>query len=73
PRSLLRLARCLADESRLRILRFLTDGPRSFTEIVSHMGLAKSTVSYHMIMLRGAGLVRAYAEGECVQEYTLRR
>ncbi|MFT9850188.1 ArsR/SmtB family transcription factor [Aneurinibacillus sp. REN35] len=73
PRALLRVARCLADESRLRILRFLTHGPRTFTEIVGHIGLAKSTVSYHMIMLRGAGLVRAYAEGECVQEYTLRK
>lgn len=56
---LLRLTRALADESRLRMLRFLTgDTPRTFTEVVEFIGLAKSTVHHHMVTLRSAGLVR---------------
>jgi len=34
PPALLRLTRALADENRLRILRFLAGGRRSFTEVV---------------------------------------
>jgi DNA-binding transcriptional ArsR family regulator len=58
PSPLLRIIRSLADGNRLRILRFLSEGPRSFMEIVRHTGLAKSTVHHHMVSLRSAGLVR---------------
>jgi DNA-binding transcriptional ArsR family regulator len=71
-RALLRFTRTIADESRLRILRFLAEKSRTFSEIVQHTGLAKITVFHHMVMLRGSGLVRAYAEGETVQSYMLR-
>ncbi len=58
PPSLLRLTRGLADKNRLRILRFLAEGPRSFMEIVRHVNLAKSTTHHHLIALRSAGLVQ---------------
>src|ERR687886_500219 len=64
PPGLLRLTRALSDESRLRILRFLATGPRSFTDVVQFMGLAKSTVHHHMVVLRAAGLVRVHDTGE---------
>lgn len=60
PPHLLRLTRALADESRLRILRFLAARPQSFTEVVRHSGLAKSTVHHHLVTLRAAGLIRLY-------------
>lgn len=60
PLGLLRQTRAVSDESRLRILHFLAGGPRSFTEIVQHSGLAKSTVHHHTVMLRASGLVRVH-------------
>ena len=71
PPGLLRLTRALSDESRLRILRFLATGPRSFTDVAQFMDLAKSTVHHHMVVLRAAGLVRVHDSGD-VTSYSLR-
>lgn len=70
--SLLRITRSLADENRLRILRFLAGQPRTFTEIVGHAGLAKSTVHHHMVALRAAGLLHVTGHGPNVTVYSLR-
>ncbi len=73
PPTLLRTARALADESRLRILRFLSDGVRSFTEVVRFSRLAKSTVYHHLVILRAAGLVRIrHGRGGAVDRYSRR-
>lgn len=72
PLALLRLTRALADENRLRILRFLAPAPRGFTEIVAMTGLAKSTVHYHMVSLRAAGLVRVHDAADGTRSYSLR-
>jgi len=74
PMPLLRIAGSLADKNRLRILRFLSGGPRSFMEIVRHTGLAKSTVHHHMVSLRSAGLVRMILGMEKTEHrYALRK
>src|SRR5579885_2016373 len=57
PPMLPRLARALDDHNRLRILRALAETPQSFGEIVQQNGLAKSTVHYHLTLLRAAGLL----------------
>jgi len=57
PLALVRLGRALGDESRLRILRFLGQGPMGLVELTARTGLAKSTVHHHMVALRAAGLV----------------
>ncbi|RCX19809.1 DNA-binding transcriptional ArsR family regulator [Fontibacillus phaseoli] len=54
---LLRLTRALSDETRLCILRLLSEKQMTFTEIVREIGLSKSTIHYHLISLRAAGLV----------------
>ena len=72
PPSLLRLTRALADESRLRILRFLAKAPRGFTDVVHDSGLAKSTVHHHLVALRAAGLVRVHDDGNGPVTYSLR-
>jgi DNA-binding transcriptional ArsR family regulator len=64
PRSLLRLMRAVADESRLRILRFVAVHPRTFTEIVEHTGLSKGTVHHHLVALRAAGLLWLETSGD---------
>jgi DNA-binding transcriptional ArsR family regulator len=74
PIDLLRLTRGLADESRLRILRFLarSDAPRTMTEAARAAGLSQSTVHHHLLTLRAAGLVRVHIGAFGANRYTLR-
>lgn len=72
PPALLRLTHALSDGSRLRILRFVSVAPRSFGDIVRETGLAKSTISYHMVALRAAGLVRVLHAANDAVSYAMR-
>lgn len=69
----LRVIRSLGEKNRLRILRFLHHGPRSFIEIVRHLGLSKGITHDHISKLRGAGLIYSHFEGENLIEYSIRR
>ncbi|CAM2845821.1 winged helix-turn-helix domain-containing protein [Paenibacillus sediminis] len=64
--------RSLGEKSRLRILQYLYQEPKSFTEIVKHVGISKGIVHDHLFNLRTAGLIYAYIEGENVIGYSLR-
>ena len=56
-------AKALSDENRVRVLMFLRDGELCVCQIIEMLGLAPSTVSKHMAILHGAGLVEARKEG----------
>lgn len=58
PVRLLRLAKALADERRLRILKKLSTGSYTLQELADDFGIAKTTLHHHLITLRTAGLVR---------------
>ena len=60
PVRITRVLKALADDSRVRILRYVSQESRSFMEIKAHTGLALSTVHHHMVTLRAAGLVRIH-------------
>ncbi|MBP2000093.1 hypothetical protein J2Z69_001112 [Paenibacillus shirakamiensis] len=68
---LLRLTRALSDENRLYILRLLAGKEQTFTEIVREIKLSKSTVHYHLIALRAAGLVIVHYDQKNIR-YSLR-
>ncbi|MNZ52655.1 Bacterial regulatory protein, arsR family [compost metagenome] len=74
--ALLRLTRALSDETRLCILRLLSHKQMTFTEIVREIGLSKSTIHYHLIALRAAGLVIVHYYSKNTEskniEYSLR-
>jgi DNA-binding transcriptional ArsR family regulator len=72
PTGLLRLTRGLGDESRLRILRFLTQGPCTLTEVARFAGLSQPTVHHHLTQLRAAGLVRVHCSLSSPSRYSLR-
>jgi DNA-binding transcriptional ArsR family regulator len=72
PAGLLRLTHALSDDSRLRILRFLADGPRSLTEVARFIGLSQPTVHHHLVQLRAAGLVRVHFLMASPSRYSLR-
>jgi len=62
--------KALGDETRLRILRLLASGVTSLTDIAERLGLAKSTVHGHMVILRAAGITRSVV-GEGGKGYVL--
>ncbi len=58
------IMRTLGDPVRLDIVRELADDrPRQCNEIAELLGLPVSTCSYHLRLLREAGVTRARAEG----------
>jgi DNA-binding transcriptional ArsR family regulator len=65
--------RTVGDPLRLEIVRLLADGAeQSCTALQSRLGLPASTGSYHLRLLREAGVTRTRAEG--TQRYiSLRR
>jgi ArsR family transcriptional regulator len=63
-----RIAKALADQSRLRILETLSSrqAPLSCGQIVSLRGLSAATVSHHLKILSDAGLIACRKDGQFV-------
>jgi DNA-binding transcriptional ArsR family regulator len=59
PDPLVAAYKALGDDTRLRILHRLADGPATLHELTEILGLAKSTVHGHLLVLRTGGLVVA--------------
>jgi DNA-binding transcriptional ArsR family regulator len=57
PAELVRIYKALGDESRLKLLKRLQEGPVSLTDAAQLVGLAKSTTHHHLAILRQAGFV----------------
>lgn len=57
----------LADPTRVRILQFLLDGPKTAGEIVRHVGRYQASVSSHLTCLRFCGFVEARRDGRNVR------
>lgn len=71
---LTRLARwfhALSDETRLRVVERLVDGERCVCELQSAIGATQSRLSFHLKVLRDAGLVHDRRAGRWVH-YSLR-
>ncbi len=60
------LAKCLADENRLRILLCVNDGKKPVSRIVEELGLSQPLVSHHLKELRRALLVKVERSGPFV-------
>jgi DNA-binding transcriptional ArsR family regulator len=65
-----KLARVLADESRIRAIQLMAVEPLSLQELADKLGLRKSTVHHHLAELRAAGLLRVPMG---TKRYSLRR
>jgi DNA-binding transcriptional ArsR family regulator len=57
------LFRGLGDPTRLAILRHLALGEHKVVELTAQLGMAQSTVSGHLVCLRGCGLVESRPQG----------
>ena len=51
------LLKVISDETRFKILKFLSSRPATQKEIVEYTGLTKSTISYHISLLFKASLI----------------
>ena len=56
--------RLLGDPSRLRILLYCLQTPRSVGDIAESLDLSQTLVSHHLRLLRGARLVRSERHGK---------
>lgn len=72
PLTVLRLHRALGDETRLRILKLLSERDLYLTEIAQRLDLSKPTIKHHLAQLRSAGLLTVVEAGAVVY-YSLRR
>jgi ArsR family transcriptional regulator, arsenate/arsenite/antimonite-responsive transcriptional repressor len=61
--AVLTITKALADESRLRAVRLLSEGELCLCQLVDVMRLSPATLSKHLSILRDAGLVRRRKEG----------
>ncbi|MCA0374900.1 MAG: metalloregulator ArsR/SmtB family transcription factor [Gemmatimonadetes bacterium] len=64
------LFHALSDETRLEILELLRDGERCVCELQAELDAAQSRLSFHLRVLREAGLVNDRREGRWMY-YTL--
>lgn len=62
-RNLLQITKALSDEQRVRALMLLEDGELCVCQLIELLGLAPSTVSKHLSILRTAGLVDCRKDG----------
>jgi len=63
---ILNITKALSDENRIRALMMLSGGELCVCQIIEMLGLAPSTVSKHMSILRQAGLVETHKEGRWI-------
>jgi len=66
-----KLLAALAAPERLKVVRFLADGPRNVTEIADMLRIKPVNLSHHLSVLKQAALVRCKKQGRFVW-YSLR-
>ena len=52
-----------AEPNRRRLLQLLARGEQSVTDLAAHFPVSRSAISQHLLLLAGAGLVRARKDG----------
>ncbi len=60
------VARAVSDPNRVRVLKMLAGGELCVCQITAVLDLATATVSKHLSLLRGAGLVASRKDGRWV-------
>jgi DNA-binding transcriptional ArsR family regulator len=63
----LALLKCIADETRFKILITLKDGERCVCDIIKELEVEQSLISHHLRALRRCGLVKSVREGRKIR------
>ena len=72
PDALTRSLQAVSDQTRLRILKLLSQSPRTQIEIARELRLRPPTITHHLKILRLANLVRLTESTECEKRYDVR-
>lgn len=73
PPNLIKAMKAVADPTRLRILRYLSEGPLTPSELARRLRLRPPTVIHHLNTLRLAGLIEIIIHAEGERGYTIHR
>lgn len=63
---LIKIFKALSDETRLKILKLLEKGELCVCEIISALNMVQPKVSFHLGILRDAGLVKTRKKGKWI-------
>ena len=63
---LLKILKALSDETRLRIIKLLEDGEHCVCDIVAALDMVQPKVSFHLGILKGAGLIKDRKDGKWI-------
>ncbi len=66
PKRCAELLGALAAPERLKIVRFLADGPHTVTEIIAAVGIKPLNVSHHLTVLKQSRLITGTKKGRFV-------
>ena len=58
--------KALADDTRQRVLQLLLEGEKSVGQLTASFEMSQPTISHHLGVLKGVGLVRSRKEGKHV-------
>ncbi len=61
---LLNIFKAFSDETRLRILKLLEHGELCVCDLVAALDMVQPNISFHLALLRAAGLIRDRKEGK---------
>lgn len=59
-----KIFRAFCDENRINILELLKNGEKCACQLLEHLGIAQSSLSYHMKILCESGIVHCRHEGK---------
>ena len=68
-RNLMAVTKALSDENRVRIMMFLSEDELCVCQIIELLGLAPSTVSKHLSILKQAELIDSKKKGRWIYYY----
>ncbi len=65
-KNLIKIFHALSDEARLKIIKILCEGELCVCEIVSALNMVQPKVSFHLGVLKNAGLVKTRKKGKWI-------
>lgn len=65
-RELLNIFKALSDETRLKMLKIMDKGEICVCDLVSVLNVSQPKISFHLNVLKGAGLIKARKHGKWV-------
>lgn len=72
PMCLSRMTHAISDQHRLRLLRYVADQPKSFTDMERDLNQPVETLKHHLMILRVAGFLRIHLGDHNNEKFSIR-